>query len=349
MNFSQQNCLCLFLSCFGRGRGWLIFLTISLFLTACDDKKRTSQETEEVEDPLVKAPAFNADSAYLFVEKQVKFGPRVPNTSNHVQCGDYLISKLKQYGTDVTVQSFVATAFNGTKLQSRNIIASINPAATKRILLTAHWDTRPFADQDSTRKNEPIDGANDGGSGVAVLLEIARTLQVDSLKPKVGIDIILFDSEDYGAPEGQKSEDNPKETYCLGSQYWAANKHQPNYSAYYGILLDMVGARDARFAREGTSVEFAGGIVSKVWNLASRLGYNTYFIPAESGGITDDHVFVNQIAKIPTIDIIEFNQSGIPSHFSQSWHTHRDNMSIIDRNTLKAVGQTVLQTIYQEE
>jgi glutaminyl-peptide cyclotransferase len=330
----------------------LPFAALSIFylfhLTACDDKKKPDEQQQVVEVPLAKAPAFNEDSAYFFVEKQVKFGPRVPNSRPHVQCGDYLISQLKKYGAEVTVQTFVATAFDGTQLQSRNIIASINPAATKRILLSAHWDTRPFADQDTARQRQPIEGANDGGSGVAVLLEIARTIQADSLKPGVGIDIILFDSEDYGAPEWDEKEDNSKVWYCLGSQYWAANKHKPGYSAYYGINLDMVGAADARFAREGTSIEYASSVVSKVWSLASRLGYGTYFIPVQSPAITDDHVFVNRIARIPTIDIIEFNQAG-DNYFGTYWHTHRDNMSVIDRKTLKAVGQTVLQAVYQEE
>ncbi|MES2732224.1 MAG: M28 family peptidase [Bacteroidota bacterium] len=323
-------------------------LTFLCCFSACDDAKKPDQVDNVVEQPLAKAAVFNSDSAYTFVEKQVKFGPRVPNTPAHVKCGDYLITQLKQYGAEVTVQSFVATAFDGTKLQSRNIIASINPAAPKRILLAAHWDTRPFADQDTSRKNEPIDGANDGGSGVGILLEIARTIQSDSLKPKVGIDIILFDSEDYGAPEGHQSEDNSKTSYCLGSQYWAANKHKPGYSAYYGILLDMVGAADARFAREGSSLESATSVVNNIWNLAGRLGYGNYFIPMETGGIVDDHIFVNQVAKIPTIDIIEYNLAG-PNYFSKTWHTHRDNLSIIDRKTLKAVGQTVLQAVYQEE
>lgn len=328
---------------------YFVVLGVCLF-TGCDDRRTTDSGGEQsaTEAPLVKAPSFNPDSAYAFVEKQVSFGPRVPNTKPHVQCGDYLIAKLKEYGAAVTVQSFVATAFDGSKLQSRNIIASINPAAPKRILLAAHWDTRPFADQDSTNQNKPIDGASDGASGVAVLLEIARSMQADSAKPGTGVDLILFDSEDYGIPEGQESEDASKVWYCLGSQYWAANKHKPNYAAYYGILLDMVGGKNAKFAKEAMSMQFAGSIMNKVWQLGNRLGYGAYFVNVDSPGITDDHIFVNQTAKIPTIDIIEYNADG-DDYFGTYWHTHGDNMSVIDRKTLKAVGQTVLQTVYQEE
>jgi hypothetical protein len=298
------------------------------------------------------APAFNADSAYYFVEKQVEFGPRVPNTQSHRQCGNYLINTLKSYGAEVTVQEFVAEAYNGTKLQSRNIIASYFPQATKRILLAAHWDTRHVADKDAVDQNKPIDGANDGGSGVGVLLEIARVLQADTLKPNVGVDIILFDSEDYGEPETAKPEDLPnrgsnKVYWCLGSQYWAANKHKPNYSAYYGILLDMVGAKGSTFAKEGTSRENAPSIVEKVWNIAQALGHGGIFINQDSPAITDDHVFVNRIAKINMIDIIDYHSSG-DDYFGPYHHTHADNMLIIDKATLKAVGQTVLQTLYEE-
>ena len=328
--------------------------SISFFiLTACQEKKQASVQAEE-NTPIitVKAPDFNADSAYTFVEKQVSYGPRVPNTLAHRQAGEYLINQLKSYGAEVTVQDFVAEAYTGAKLQSRNIIAAFYPQYTKRILLAAHWDSRHLADKDSINPTLPIDGANDGGSGVGVLLEIARILKQDSIGPGVGVDIILFDSEDYGEPENLKQGDYPNRKpnqiyWCLGSQYWAKNKHKPNYSAYFGILLDMVGAKNARFAREGHSVEYAASVVQRVWNIGQALGYGNYFIDQNTGGITDDHYFVNRDARIPMIDIIEYEPAG-RDEFGHYHHTHRDNMDIIDKAPLKAVGQTVLQAVYEE-
>jgi hypothetical protein len=329
---------------------WALICTSGLI--ACDKKERRVEENTSPPPVItVTAPIFNADTAYAFIEKQVDFGPRVPNTQPHRQCGDYLITTLKQYGANVTVQDFVAEAYNGTKLQSRNIIASYFPNATKRILLAAHWDTRHVADKDVVDQNKPIDGANDGASGVGVLLEIARIMQADTMKPNVGVDIILFDSEDYGEPETSQPEDIPNRNnkifWCLGSQYWSKNKHVPNYSAYYGILLDMVGAKGATFAKEGTSMEYAASVVERVWNIAQALGYGGMFINRNSPGITDDHVFVNRDAKIPMIDILDYDSAG-EDYFGPYHHTHADNMQIIDKTTLKAVGQTVLQTLYEE-
>lgn len=329
---------------------WAVFWLI--LFTACEGKKSQRVETKDTPVLTVKSPAFNADSAYFFIAKQVGFGPRVPNSAAHRQCGDYLISTLKQYGADVTVQEFVAQAYNGTRLQSRNLVGSFFPEAPKRILLAAHWDTRHVADQDTARQNQPIDGANDGASGVGVLLEIARMLQADSAKPGVGVDIIFFDSEDYGEPENARAEDSPKQNenqiyWCLGSQYWAKNKHKPGYSAYYGILLDMVGAKGSTFAKEGASVQYAGSIVNRVWNIAQALGYGGLFVEQNSPSIIDDHIFVNRDAKIPMIDIIDHETTG-QDYFGPYWHTHRDDMDIIDKPTLKAVGQTVVQTLYEE-
>jgi glutaminyl-peptide cyclotransferase len=318
-----------------------LFCFGTLSLTSCDESTKTDNPVltdKMVEKPTVTAPAFNQDSAFSFIEKQVSFGPRIPNTPAHIQCSDYLVQQFKKYGAQVTEQDFQAKAYDGKLLRSKNIIASVNPSATKRILLAAHWDTRPWSDEDNKSPAKTFDGANDGGSGVGILMEIARVITTVQNKPVVGVDIVLFDSEDYGKSEHQDS-------YCLGSQYWAKNKHVANYSAYYGILLDMAGAKGARFSKEGVSMEFAPSIVNKVWDQASALGYNQYFIHQTANNITDDHFYVNKFGKIPMIDIIDYNSD---SGFGKYWHTQDDNMQVIDKNTLKAVGQTLLQVLYNE-
>jgi glutaminyl-peptide cyclotransferase len=327
---------------YGTSKLQIMIVLLCLAMLACTENNKKQEQITKAER--VPAPVFNADSAYGFVSAQVKFGPRVPNTPAHEKCGDYLINFFKQAGAKITVQQFETNAYDGKKLMLRNITASYNPDAPKRIILAAHWDTRPFADQDSNKSyySKPIDGANDGGSGVGILLEVARAINGFKSKPGVGVDLILFDGEDYGAPE--EFEGSHANTYCLGSQYWAMNGHS---NGYYGILLDMVGAKDATFAMEGLSMQYAGNIVQKVWQTGNALGYSKYFIYHETGPITDDHAYVNELAKIPMIDIIEFKIGGA-NYFGSYWHTHNDNMSVIDKNTLKAVGQTLLEVVYNE-
>lgn len=322
------------------------------FFSACESSRKAPDKTSRRKIlRTITIPSFNSDSAYTFIQKQVDFGPRVPNTQEHRSCGDYLIAKLQSYGAVVQVQEFKEQAYNGTILNLRNIIASFNPKAKKRVILAAHWDTRPFSDKDYERRDDPPDGANDGGSGVGVLLETARVLSINDL-PKAGIDIVLFDGEDYG--EHQDLENSPMKNgrmqiwWCLGSQYWALHLHKPNYSAYYGILLDMVGARKARFYREGGSMQFAPKVVKKVWNTARILGYSNYFVNINSPGIMDDHIFVNRDAKIPMIAIVEYDPMSPTYYFGPYHHTHQDNMSIISKQTLQAVGETLLYTIYNE-
>ncbi|AQG82609.1 M28 family peptidase [Spirosoma montaniterrae] len=334
----------------------IFFLALALTISACREKPKQTDATQTNEQPAqVTAPAFNADSAYAYIDKQVAFGPRVPNTPAHVDAGNYLVSKLKQFGCTVTEQNFVATTWDGKKLNARNIIGSINPQATKRILLASHWDSRPHADNDpdAADKNKPVTAANDGASGVGVLLELARTIQQAQQKPGVGIDIIFFDAEDWGS--GEKVKDDFEQAsgnqydymgFCLGSRYWAKNPHKPGYSAYYGILLDMVGAKSATFPKEGHSMQFAPNVTNNIWQTASRLGYSQYFVDTPGSAIMDDHVAPNTIAKIPMIDIIHTNIG--TGGFFPAWHTAEDDMSNIDRATLKAVGQTVLQVIYNE-
>ncbi|WP_242916112.1 M28 family peptidase [Pontibacter liquoris] len=329
----------------------VLLLAGSLAMYSCDSATNGgSQQVASTEEakPAVKAPAFNADSAYKFVAKQVAFGPRVPNTPAAQQTGDWIISKLKEYGAEVKVQSFQMRAFDGKMLNLRNIIASYNPQTANRVLLAAHWDTRPFADKDSSNQDKPIDGANDGGSGVGVLLEMARTIHTAQQKPAVGVDMIFFDGEDYGQPDNSGIP-YKEDTWCLGAQYWSKNKHVPNYKANYGILLDMVGAENAKFAREGTSMQHAKGIVDKVWKAANHIGYSDYFKYENAPAITDDHSYVNNWANIRMIDVIEYNM-GAPDgdYFGPYHHRHTDNMDVISPRTLKAVGQTMLHVVYNE-
>lgn len=329
----------------------------TVLLTACPSEKpaETASQPAATEAPSIKAPAFNADSAYAYTAKQVAFGPRVPNKPAHIACGNYLVAKLKSFGLKVQEQPFKAMTFDGTQISGRNIIAQYQPQAARRIALFAHWDTRPYADEekDPAKRKLPIDGASDGASAVAVALEIARTLslQPEKLAPNVGVDVILVDAEDWGFDAGtQAGQKNllagQGDGWCLGSQYWAKNMVPAGYKAEYGILFDMVGAKDGHFTREGTSRQNALSVVNKIWNTATQLGYSDFFLFKDTDPITDDHVYTNQ-AGIPTVDIYDHPAYG-DAYFPPYHHTTADNMSIIDRKTMKAVGQTVLQVLYNE-
>lgn len=321
-----------------------VFSLIILILGIISCGNSQKKEKKETEIPAISVPAFNGDSAYSFVEKQVAFGPRVPNTKGHKDCAEYLENKLKSYGADVVVQKFQVNRYDGVLMNAKNIIASFDSQNVKRIMLCAHWDTRPWADNDIEQNYyKAIDGANDGASGVAVLLEIARA--VSESAPEVGIDIILFDAEDSGTPRFHDGNYDEK-SWCLGSQYWSYNPHKSGYNARYGILLDMVGAENAVFCKEGFSVDYAGSIVKKIWNKAAELGYSHIFMDEYCGYITDDHVSVNEIARIPCVDIIHNSPT---EGFGEFWHTVNDNMDGIDKNMLSKVGNVVLNVIYSEK
>lgn len=325
----------------------IFFLVFITFFIACggEEEPRDGGGTVVTPPPVVKTPIFNKDSAYNYVAKQVSFGPRVPNSQAHKNCAKWLVSEFKNMGLTVVEQDFVAKAYTGENLQSKNIIASINPTAKNRILLCAHWDSRHIADQDDdpSRQKEAILGADDGGSGVGVLLEVGRTIAKDSLD--LGVDLVLFDSEDHGAPSGTGG---GADSWCLGSQYWGKNPHVAGYKARFGILLDMVGEKSPRFPMEATSMQYAPGLMTEVWDLAYDMGMGMYFDKTRVGGVTDDHVYVNKLTGIPTIDIINLEGSKNGS-FGAHWHTHGDNMDVISRNTLAAVGQLMLKVIYLED
>jgi len=331
-----------------------LFILAVIFFGSCNNANRNqnagNEEKQKQAEPM-KIPLFNADSAYSYVKAQVDFGPRVNNTKAHDKCGTYLVKKLKQFCPDVIVQKGQVKAFDGTMLNFQNLVASFNPGTNNRIFLCSHWDSRPFADQDPDVKkhNTPIDGANDGASGVGILLEIARQLSIS--KPAIGVDIIFLDAEDYGPPQDKKRNEDTTDWWGLGSQFWAKNPHKANYFAKYGILLDMVGAPNATFLQEEVSIKYAPAVLKNVWNIAGKLGYSDYFPFETAGGITDDHYYINVFMNIPTIDIIHLvnNSSKGRTDFYYTWHTTKDDMKSIDKTTLDVVGKTLMAVIANEK
>lgn len=322
-----------------------IISIILISISSCENKNNTKKQTTETTKKEIVIPQFNADSAYNYVAKQLSFGPRVPGTEAHAQCAEWFIDFFRQKADTVYVQDFRTRLFNGKGIDGKNIIASFNPNAKKRILLAAHWDSRPYADHDPDEKNwnTPIDGANDGASGVGVLMEVARILKEQPIN--TGIDIILFDLEDYGAPQYMNLMTN--DDWALGSQYWSKNPHVHNYRAFFGILLDMVGASNPHFPKEYYSHQLAPSVSDMVWGVAHGIGYTEYFTNEIGHPINDDHIYVNINAKIPMIDIIHLENDSENGSFYPYWHTLKDNIDQIDSKTLGIVGDVVINVIYR--
>ena len=321
-------------------------LLLSVALTGCKNQNQASagQDTDTI---AVTQVQFNADSAYASVVAQCDFGPRVPGSAAHDRCGDYIVSRFKALGLSVSEQRADQKAWDGKVLHTRNIIAAYRPELADRIIICTHWESRPWADADpdSSLHRQPVMAANDGASGVAVMLEVARKLE--ELKPELGIDFICFDSEDYGMPYWADTDDVADGSdWCLGSQYWAAHPHVPGYKARFGILLDMVGGRDARFCFEGISMRYASEVMVHVWDAAGRAGASQLFLAEQGGYAQDDHVPMNEVAGIPTIDIIPYVEG--EHTFGATWHTTQDTPENISRETLKGVGQTLLQFLSEK-
>ncbi|MBO4723001.1 MAG: M28 family peptidase [Muribaculaceae bacterium] len=312
---------------------FLITITI-LTLFSCKSQK-TGEETSNVDDVAAQVVNFDGMSAYNLVKAQCDFGPRVPGTPAHSKCAEWLEQSLNQSCDTVIVQQGQVTTFDGKTLNIKNFVGSINPSNDDRILLLAHWDCRPWADNDPdpAKHREPVMGANDAASGVAVLLELARLMK--EKKPNIGVDILLVDAEDWGTNDVEDS-------WALGTQYWAKNPHVAGYTARFGILLDMVGAKGAKFYKEYESLQFAPTVVGEVWDMAHNSGYGAYFENNFGTAVTDDHVVVNGMG-IKCIDIIDTRQNG---GFFEGWHTTDDTMNWIDQGTLKAVGQVVANVVY---
>lgn len=324
------------------------------FLPGKGSSNPATDEEEATEKIAPVGPAFNADSAYAYTKAQCDFGPRPMNTPAHNQCEAWIISNFKRLGCKVTTQKADLKGWDGTVLHNTNIIASFRPEATTRIMLCAHWDSRPWADNDpdSTKHRQPIIAANDAASGIAVMMELARILsdpknQAMMANKQLGVDFVCFDAEDWGTPQWSNQPDDGS-SFALGAQHFAANLPE-GFAPRYGILLDMVGGQGARFYQEGMSKQYAPEIVKKVWKAAHQAGYASFFPKSDGGMITDDHIPINQTAKIPCIDIIPYYPDCAQSSFGPTWHTMDDNMEHIDRNTLKAVGQTMVQVLFTEQ
>ena len=309
-----------------------------LFWGCNPSSENTDSDTLAASETVIvtqKKTGFSADNAYNHIKSQLDFGFRIPGTPAHKQCADWLLKQLKS-NCDTTYfqvgQSKNPTS--GAPIPIYNIVGSINPKAEKRMIFAAHWDSRPMADQDDENPKDPILAANDGASGVGVILELASILHNE--KPEWGVDFILFDAEDLGVSEIENS-------FCLGSQYWGKNPHTPGYKANFGVLLDMVGGKDAKFMWEANSNQYANWILVHTWQIAKELGHDNHFQLQTIGAITDDHKYVYEATKIPMIDIIQYNEN---TGFAPYWHTHDDNLDAIDKSTLQAVGNTLLNLIF---
>lgn len=320
-----------------------VLITIcSVLLAACGKTEHT-----KTAEPVVSA-AFSADSAYLFINEQVSMGARVPGTPEHEQCARYLRDQLIRFGAKVDIQQGALTNYAGEQQQIVNIVGQYNPQANNRVLLCAHWDCRPWSDQEDTyeRRMIPVLGANDAASGVGVLLEIARQLNILEKAGTAipGVDIVFFDVEDMGTPSFYTGKER-QDTWCLGSQLWAKRYAESNQkNCQYGVLLDMVAAPDATFNKEYFSMHHAASYVNKMWKTAAALGFGNYFINEQTYPLTDDHYYVNTIAGIPCLDIIHYD-TRYGTGFPEYWHTNHDNMQNVSPVTLNAVGKTVLTTI----
>jgi glutaminyl-peptide cyclotransferase len=316
----------------------LVFL--SLVGCSQDQSKpaQVDQQTQKPSLPMITSsiPEFNGKDAFGFLLRQTSFGPRNPGSQGHSSCLQYLGSTMRGLADQVGMQEFSHTGYGGEQFRLTNIIASFRPDLTNRILLCAHWDTRPRAehDENKSRRDQPIIGANDGASGVAVLLEIATLLK--KTPPPVGVDLVLFDGEDYG-------KEGDTERYLLGSRYFASNFDKKTIPRF-GILLDMIGDTYLEIPREQNSQRFAPDVMNLVWRTAQDLGV-TQFLDAPGEEIMDDHLPLNQ-AGIKTIDLIDFNY---PDQTNRYWHTHQDTPDHCSGESLQAVGSVLMNVLFTQQ
>ena len=326
-----------------------LLLACTLLLAGCGlSAKRSVSESGQSS---VSGLSFSGVSASAYVAGQVAFGPRVPGTDAHHDCVQYIGRTLERFGATVEIQTGEVMRYDGEWQHVANICAHL-PADSayqgeKTVLLCAHYDSRPWADQeeDYSHRMSPIPGANDGASGVGVLMEVARQWQNLSER-KRPVEIVLFDCEDMGTPQFYTGKQR-EHTWCLGAQLWARMlvESRESKAVYaFGILLDMVGDPNASFPREYYSEQYAGKYVEKIWRTAEQLGYGHRFVSTRSYPITDDHYYVNTIAKIPCVDIIHY-VPGSETGFAWWWHTHSDDMRNVNPGTLQEVGKVLMSVI----
>ena len=318
-------------------------LVLLLLCVSCVKQQQSSTTNSQLS-------TFSADSAYTYIAQQLAFGARVPGTQAHEACGDWLVNELARHGAQVKNQHGTMTNYAGKPQAIRNIVAILEGNTSHAILLCAHWDCRPWSDEEELYEDrfEPVMGANDGASGVGVILEMVRQLSIRKSKGEFipTVQVVFFDCEDMGTP-AHFTGSQRDHTWCLGSQYWAQQLKIQNSTLKinYGVLLDMVGDPSATFPKEYFSMQYAGGYVEQLWRTAQRLGYGRYFVQqATYYPITDDHYYVNTIAGIPCVDIIDY-KTNTETGFAEWWHTQHDDIQNINKQTLQAVGETVLTTI----
>lgn len=313
----------------------LVFLLVAM-LNACNSAEEHDIDFERQGREV---PEFSSERAYQYIEEQVEMGPRVPNSESHRQAKEFFQDHFRETaGTGaVFVQTFQQEVYGDT-LTLHNILASFGTEHSDRIVLAAHWDSRPRSEEDEENSMLPVPGADDGGSGVAVLMELATIFAEHELP--IGVDIILFDGEDYG-------ETSDLDNYFLGSRYWGNHPPVPGYSPRFGILLDMVGGVEAQFPKERYSMSFHPALVNEIWRLADTMSYGHLFADERGGYVSDDHVIVEQLTGIPMINIIHHRVDDDGSlNFPPYWHTQNDNLDIIDQETLQGVGDVLLELIY---
>ena len=325
-----------------RGIQYSILLLL-LLCVSCVKQQQSSTTNSQLS-------TFSADSAYTYIAQQLAFGARVPGTQAHEACGDWLVNELARHGAQVKNQHGTMTNYAGKPQAIRNIVAILEGNTSHAILLCAHWDCRPWSDEEELYEDrfEPVMGANDGASGVGVILEMVRQLSIRKSKGEFipTVQVVFFDCEDMGTP-AHFTGSQRDHTWCLGSQYWAQQLKIQNskFKINYGVLLDMVGDPSATFPKEYFSMQYAGGYVEQLWRTAQRLGYGRYFVQqATYYPITDDHYYVSTIAGIQCVDIIDY-KTNTETGFAEWWHTQHDDIQNINKQTLQAVGETVLTTI----